>query len=320
VAAVGNNGVDGAGVAYNATILPIKITLGSDTSGTSTDVAIAQAITYAADHGAKVVNVSFGSDTSCDSQTMINAANYMISKGGLVVQAAGNTPINKGCSANPSIIEVSATDQNDALATFSNFGNEVAVSAPGVGIVTTNCNTCSLGPGLGDMAVYDGTSFASPVTAGVVAMIYSIDPNFTSAQAQQILFGSVDDLGPAGYDIDFGWGRVNAAKAVTLAQQTLAGIPPPPPALGPVYAFPNPWDTRKESQRQVTFVNIPTGATLKIFTLSGFWVKSLMESSNRCIWDLTNDDGRLIASGLYLYSVSGGNTGSTMTGKIAVIR
>ncbi len=320
-AAIGNNAVDGSGVAFNATILPIKITLGADTSGTSDDEAIAAAIMYAADHGAKVVNVSFGSDTSCDSQTMINAANYMISKGGLVVQAAGNSPINKGCPTNTSIIEVSATDQNDALAFFSNFGSDIAVSAPGVSILTTNCNNCSIGNGLGDVALYDGTSFSAPIAAGVVALIYAIDRNFTAAQAQQILFNSADDIGNPGYDIDFGWGRVNAAKAVTLAAQTAAITPLATPVLGSVFAYPNPWDTRLETQRLITFANIPPGATVKIFNLAGLSVKTLPNGAGNTIpWDLTNAGGQNVASGLYFYEVSGGAIGKPVVGKIAIIK
>lgn len=314
-AAIGDNGVDVAGVAYNASIMPIKIVVGG--AGTSDDATIASAITYAADRGVKVLNLSFGS-SSCDSQTMLAAASYMRSKGGLVVQSAGNDSLNRGCSATPEVIIVSATDAGDQLASFSNFGQEIAASAPGDAIITTNCDGCSLGSGYGSVAAYSGTSFSSPITAGVLALIFSIDPNFTPDQAQAILFDSADDLGASGFDIQYGWGRVNAAKAVSLARERSTTFQSQ--TLTNVYAYPNPWDIRQNSQRLVTFANIPEGASVRIFTLSGFWVKTLTPSNGRALWDLTNDAGQPVASGLYFYIAKTGDNNHKARGAVAIIR
>lgn len=317
-AAVGDNGIGVTGVAYNTSILPIRIS--TDTAGTSTDSDIAAAIVYAADHGAKVINISFNSDVpapaGCWTQTVLSAADYMNNKGGLVVIAAGNAGINKGCPNNPEIIDVAATDQNDQLASFSNFGSEIDVSAPGVGIISTNCNTCIEGMGLGDYAQGDGTSFAAPITAGVLGLIYAIDSTFSAGQAQQILFDTAADLGTPGYDTSFGWGRVNAQNAVSTAAQRSVIFRLS--SLSNVYAYPNPWDARKNTNRQVTIANIPDGATVKIFTLSGFWVKTLQASNGRGVWDLTNDAGSRVASGLYFYVVTT-PTNSTK-GEIAIIK
>jgi kumamolisin len=90
-------------------------------------------------------------------------------------------------------------------------------------------------------------------------------------------------------------------------------------ALSNVYAFPNPWDIRHNSaHRFVTFANVPAGAVVKIFTISGFLVKTIDVPISGAIWDLTNDSGRNVASGLYFYLISNGD--STTTGKIAIIK
>jgi len=312
-AAVGNNAIDVTGVAFNTSIMPLRIS--TDTAGSASEFDIALAIEYAADHGAKVCNVSFGSDF-CDSPIFLDAGTYMQSKGGLVVQAAGNSGLNRGCPTTPQVIIVSATDENDNLASFSNIGNEIAVAAPGVHIISTVCNACTPLGG-GELGSGDGTSFAAPIAAGVLALIFSIDQTFTAAQAQQILFDTADDLGPAGYDISYGWGRVNAAKAVGVSGERSVVFRQE--NLVNVYAYPNPWDIRHNSRRQITIANIPDDSSVKIFTLSGLWVTTLQPSNGRAVWTLTNDSGQSVASGLYLYLVKT-NSGNMVRGKIAIIK
>lgn len=319
-AAIGNNGIDGAGGAYDATLMPIKIVSAaacvSKDNCFSQDSWIASAITYAADHGAKVCNVSFGNDF-CDSQTLLDAGTYMQSKGGLVVKAAGNSGINRGCSTTPQLIIVSATDSNDNYASFTNYGNEIAVSAPGVSIWAANCNACYMNLGQGSFYPVSGTSFSSPLTASVVALIFAVDRTFAAGQAQRILLDSADHLGTPGFDIHFGNGRINAARAVQLAQQRSKEF-----QLGnltSVYAYPNPWDARRSSKRQITIANMPDTASVKIFTLSGYWVKTLTPANGLAVWDLTTDGGDSVASGLYFYLVK--TTGGTVArGKIAIIK
>ncbi len=313
-AAVGNNTIGVAGVAFESRILPIKIT---DTD-TSSDLIIANAIVAAANQGAKVVNVSFSSDlpapAGCWSSTVISAAQYMRSHGGLVTISAGNGGLdgvgdNKGCANNAELIVVGATDSGDALSSFSNFGAEVDVVAPGSAISTTDS--------AGAYASVSGTSFSAPLTASVLALIFSVDPTFTPDQVQQILFDSTDDLGAAGYDTVFGWGRANAARAVSLAQERSVLFQTQ--SLRNVYAYPNPWDTRRTTNRTMTFAVLPDGATVKLFTLSGFWVKTLTANGGNAVWDLRNDAGELVASGLYFYLVDS-PTGAQVKGKVAIIK
>lgn len=104
------------------------------------------------------------------------------------------------------------------LASFSTYGNGLAFSAPGQGIATTD-RVGSDGYNSSDYVCVNGTSFASPYTAGVAALILSADPSLNAFEVEQILQQSCVDLGESGYDTMFGWGMVNARQAVELASQ-----------------------------------------------------------------------------------------------------
>jgi thermitase len=207
IAAVGNNGIGVAGVAYRAKIMPIRIT---DSACNTTLSLVASGITWAADHGADIANISYSS--LYKSSTVISAATYLRNKGGETVVSANNNAINEGSANTTSMITVSATDQYDRLASFSSWGPMVDVAAPGVTVQTTLWKS---GYGWGT-----GTSFATPVTAGTVALIMSANPALTPAQVENVLFSTATNLGAAGYDYYFGWGRVNAAAAVAAAKST----------------------------------------------------------------------------------------------------
>ena len=200
-----NNGIGVAGIAGAARILPIRIT---DSAGNGYVSAVASGVTYAADHGARVANCSWA--PLYNSPSIQSAGTYLKSKGGLLVVAAGNSGANDGSPATSSMIPVSATDGSDLRASWSSFGNYVAVAAPGVGIWSTSAD--------GAYRSVSGTSFASPLTAGVVALMMSANPALGSAQIESLLYASAVDLGAAGRDIYFGWGRVDAYAAVQAAK------------------------------------------------------------------------------------------------------
>jgi thermitase len=210
-AATINNGTGVAAIAGKARIMPIRI---SDGAGTAYWSHIAQGITYAADRGARVANVSY--ENLLKSSSIISAANYMKSKGGLVVVAAGNCSCNPGLTPTTSMISVSATDANDQRASFSSYGSYVGMSAPGVSVYTT-------APG-GGYTQGLGTSFASPVVAATVALMMSAKPTMSNTQIESLLFSTATDLGAAGRDVYFGYGRVNAAAAVQAAVGTTATV------------------------------------------------------------------------------------------------
>lgn len=207
-AAFGNNGVGVAGVAWNARIMPLRI---SDLSGWATFSNMASAITYAADNGARVANISYQAHLST---AVESAAQYMINKGGLVVNSAGNSGVLESNAASDTLITVAATDSADNRAGFSTFGPFVDVSAPGVGVYTT-----VMGGGYGGV---NGTSFASPATAGVVALMMAANKTLPPAQIRNLLFTTAKDRGDIGWDQYYGWGRVDAAAAVRAAASVVA--------------------------------------------------------------------------------------------------
>ena len=206
-AATNNNGTGVAAIAGNAKIMPIRI---ADTSGTGYWSMIAQGISYAIDHGARVASISF--DNLLSSSSIISAAQYMKSKNGLVVIAAGNCGCNPNLTPNAAMIPVSATDGNDQMASWSSYGSYVALSAPGVAIYTTTA-----GGGYGQV---NGTSFSSPIVAATVALMMSANPGLSNTKIESLLYSTATDLGAAGRDIYYGYGRVNAAAA---AQAVLGG-------------------------------------------------------------------------------------------------
>ena len=207
IAAIANNSVQGAGVAHGVKILPIRIT--NDPTGWAYFSDIANGLTYAADHGAKIANNSYQGFLSSYYES---AAQYMYSKGGLVVNSAGNDNTLTDTGNSPYITVVSATDSNDAKASWSTFGNIVDMSAPGVAIYTTARG--------GGSDLVSGTSFASPITAAVMALMWSANPLLSNTQIQDMLYQTGKDLGTAGWDNLYGWGRVDAYAAVMKAATT----------------------------------------------------------------------------------------------------
>lgn len=204
-AAITNNGIGVAGIAWNAQIMPVRISNKSD--GWATFSSAANALTWAVDNGADVVNLSYNMSRS---SSVASAAKYVRDRGGLVVMAAGNNGTDPGLSDNANIIAVSATGFGDAKAGWSNYGSYIDVSAPGVSILTT-----TNGGGYGSAS---GTSYASPVAAGVVALIKGANSDLLPDEVEAILEASADDpVSTADWHAYFGHGRVNAALAVQMA-------------------------------------------------------------------------------------------------------
>jgi len=215
-AAQGNNGIGVAGVAWNAWILPVKI---SDASGSSTYSAIANAFTYAVDHGARVLNISYYGGSS--STTLQSAADYVWTHNGVIFACAGNTGTSapQYPAACKNVVAVSATGYDDDFQTWSSYGSDVSLSAPGIGIWTTKND--------GTYGGFAGTSAASPVAAGCAALLVGYNPQLTNAAVVQLLENNADDLGAGGYDIYFGYGRVNAYRALLAAGAPSLDTTPP---------------------------------------------------------------------------------------------
>ena len=216
IGALGNNGIGIAGMAWKVKLLPIRITY-ADGVGSAYVSDMAEALTYGADRGAKVINCSF---SGYNSSAVESAAKYCRGKGALVCFAAGNSAVDMtvGYPDTTNIFVVGATTSANVLASWSNYGKPVDVVAPGASILTTTL--------AGGYATVNGTSFASPITAGLAALLFSVNPKFTPAAVEGFITKSCKDLGAAGNDNTYGYGLIQADAALALA----AGTPPTPPA------------------------------------------------------------------------------------------
>ncbi|WP_426337960.1 S8 family serine peptidase [Pseudoduganella sp. S-14] len=224
-AATINNTAGVAGVAGQAKIMPVRIAYNSSGTCYAYFSTMASGVTWAADHGARVVNISYANVPT--SSAVQSAANYLKGKGGLLFVSAGNYNRDEGFTPTDTMIPVSATDSYDNRASFSSYGAFVALAAPGAGIYTTVQG--------GTYGAVNGTSFASPVAAGVAALVMAANPSLTADQVKNILFTTAVDLGTAGRDIYFGYGRVNASAAVAAAKAA-----PAPDTTAPTVAIANP--------------------------------------------------------------------------------
>jgi thermitase len=205
-AAVTDNKAGIAGVAWNASIMPVKV----ETGQTGHESDFIAGLMWAVDHGANVLNFSFSEDCgAAESAALRDALAYAWNHGALPVASAGN---DGGCpagvypAADPHVLAVTATDMNDKPLAIANFGPWVRVAAPGDHIVTT-------GNG-GQYLSGSGTSFAAPQVAGLAALLFSI----AGATNQSVVnwITSTCDV-PGGWNPAYGCGRVNAYRAVALA-------------------------------------------------------------------------------------------------------
>jgi len=300
-AATNNNATGVASVAGDARLMPIRVT---DTAGTGYLSQMAQGITWAADHGARVANLSFAGAGGYS--TVQSAAQYMKNKGGLVVTAAGNNGRQETFAPNASVLVVSATDEADQIAGWSSYGEFVDITAPGVGVWTT-----SMGGGYGAVS---GTSFSSPVTAGVVALIMAANPALNASEVENVLLSTAVDLGSAGADIYYGRGRVNAAAAVQAAAGGVARDTAAPavsitsPAAGAVVKSLVPIDVAASDNVGVSRVELlVNGAALATDTTAPYGFS----------WDSTQiPDGNatLVA---YAYDATGNYASHTVLVKVA---
>jgi thermitase len=210
IAAITNNGVGVAGLGYRCTIMNVKVL---DDSGMGAYSWLVSGIVWAADNGAKIINLSLGAPYA--SSALEDAVNYAWGKGVVVVAAAGNngdtTPMYPAYYTN--CVAVAATDLNDALASFSNYGDWVDVAAPGVSVYSTLKDN-----GYGYKS---GTSQASPHVAGLAALIFTVvgDSNgngLLNDEVRSQIQATCDEIGVSG----IGSGRINAYRAVQTGTAT----------------------------------------------------------------------------------------------------
>jgi subtilisin family serine protease len=191
-----------------------------DDTGAGSTYGVAQGIIWAADHGAKVINLSLGN--YADANFLHDAIRYAFDKDVIIVAASGNDNTSQPGypAAYPEVLAVAATDENKNRASFSNYGDYIDVAAPGVGIASTY-------PG-NQYAALSGTSMASPHVAALAALIRSVNPTLKNTEVMDIIRQTAEDLGPPGKDPYFGYGQIDVAKALRSAKmsgRTLADLP-----------------------------------------------------------------------------------------------
>ena len=205
IAPSANNGFGVAGVCWGCKVMPLRV---ADLAGNATVSNIANGITWAADHGAKIANLGYAATAN---STVSSAAQYLWNRGGITVAPSGNNGTFDSSPDNPYILTVGGTDAwSDAIWPSSNTGNNIDLTAPDFsGYTTVN------GGGYG--ADNSGTCISAAIVSGVAALVWSVNPNLTPTDVTGILQQSADDKGAAGRDSTYGWGRVNALRAVTMA-------------------------------------------------------------------------------------------------------
>ncbi len=208
IGAEGNNSLQVAGINWTCKLAQGRI---FDASGYGTWDAAAGATTYAADNGAIATNNSWG-DTAQGPQAYVDAMTYADDVDVLQVAAAGNQGDTAQFwpAAYPEMMSVAATDSADNLAWFSTHGDWIDMAAPGDGIWNLY-----LGNGTASLS---GTSMASPHVCGAGALLRSVNPQLSNDEARITLRLNSDDLGTAGFDNDFGFGRLDIRKAIDAAR------------------------------------------------------------------------------------------------------
>jgi subtilisin family serine protease len=218
VGAATDNRVGVAGVSWGAKLLAEKVLNSKGSGGTC---GIAAAMVHAVTNGAKVLNLSLGSTTAACPAVITEAVAYATKRGALVLASSGN----KAQSGNPvqypagcdGVVAVGATDVHDKAAKFSTHHPYVALSAPGVDVLSTYRGS----NGSSEYAILSGTSMATPYAAGLAALLFAAHPDWTPAQVTARMEGTASDLGPRGRDEWFGYGRIDARRALA-AQETRA--------------------------------------------------------------------------------------------------
>jgi thermitase len=189
IGAKGNNNLGVAGINWNSKIMLLKLFNGNDEKNGGSDILV-QAITYAVNNGASVINMSLGADIG--STALQTAINYAYANGVVTVAAAGNDGSNSiDYPANYSnVIAVASTDYQDKKSYFSNYGTNIDISAPGSSIYSLNDWHNSNPP----YQYMSGTSMATPVVTGVVSLLLSVNPTLTPDEIINILKTKADSI------------------------------------------------------------------------------------------------------------------------------
>lgn len=239
IAGTTNNDLGVAGLAYGASIMPIKVL---DRNGSGSYADVADGIRFAADNGADVINLSLGGPSSAS--YLEDAVCYAKNKGVTVVAAAGNDGANSisyPAAYDNCVIAVGATRFDETKTDYSNSGSSLDLMAPGGDIDMDQNNdgysdgvlqqTFGSNPNDFGYYFYQGTSMASPHVAAAAALVLAAGKANTPNEVQALLQNTADDLGPTGFDNNYGHGLINLAAALgtTVAPPNPDPEPEPDP-------------------------------------------------------------------------------------------
>lgn len=216
-----DDGVGLASLGWETLVMPIKV---DDDAGRLSTSAVIDAIYWAADRGAKVINLSLG---GCQRESRLSAAlQYAISKGALPVAAAGNEALEGNPveypAADAGVLAVGATGRDLNRARYSNFGAYVDLVAPGGSADGRSENDLPLLQRGGGTMRAAGSSFSAPLVSATAALVLSREPALRPAELTSRLLRSSRDLGPVGRDDEYGAGLLDAAAALTATPQASA--------------------------------------------------------------------------------------------------
>ncbi|MEW6556360.1 MAG: S8 family serine peptidase [Elusimicrobiota bacterium] len=333
-AAVVNNSTGIAGVSWTSKIMIVKIFDANAFRTGATASNIAAGIKYAVDNGADVLNLSLGG--YIQSRFVKDAVDYTVDKNVVIVASAGNDGINSISypAGYDGVISVGASDIYDERVSEvngyswgSNYGIKLDLLAPGASVYSTYAEyswSDSENDWKRNSSYYefeDGTSMASPYVAGVCGLLISQNPARTPADIKKILEASCDNLDVPGWDKYTGWGRLNVYKALSgnLATAWTAPLK--------VKNYPNPFYPRKHEFVTIRLPEKYRGSefNVTIYNLAAMPVRYLKHITNEisvdnglAVWDGKNDNGDLVASGLYYYVVDIGS--KKVRGKITLIK
>jgi hypothetical protein len=287
VSEVTDNGIGGAGMGFSARLMCVKA---SNSAGQL--LYAYQGLTYAVDNGARILNCSWGSATH--SQYQQNMINFFFEEGGLLVAGAGNlgSPDTLYPAGYEHVLSVTATDQNDHLAPFSQYGDWIHVAAPGSGILSTWDHD--------SYSILDGASMATAITAGLVGLIRAWLPSYNPDQVDSLIRLTADSIGY----LNPIW--PNAIRINAINWLTYVGLDEKP--LPTLFSFSQNYPNPFNAQTTIRY-DLPPGekAGLTIYDIAGRQIQRLDISSDNheIIWDGANLSGQPVSSGIYFYTLDG---------------
>lgn len=258
-AAITNNGLGVAGTGFNTALMSVKVL---DDKGSGYYSWVINGLKWAADNGAKVINLSLGGGSS--SAALEEAVNYAWNKGVVLSCAAGNsgvtTPLYPAYYQN--CLAVAATDANDQKTSWSNYGGWVDLASPGLDIFSTLPNHKAKITNTRNYGSLSGTSMATPFVSGLAGLLFGEDSILNNSQVRKAIEETADKI--SGTGTYWGKGRINAYQAVSSIESQVYLSPTPTEFIGPTVTPTGIEPTNTPLPPTVTPTAIPPTPTLTL--------------------------------------------------------